>query len=101
MFYRGLGRPQGMAFDREVESICRCVFCRAARDRAHLAAGPRGACAERIRPCRTWRCCRAGRAILAANSALFTLDWNVHGLPLLGLDSQLLHGNLAVVRPLT
>jgi hypothetical protein len=26
----------------------------------------------------------SGRAILAANSALFTLDWNVHGLPLLG-----------------
>ena len=26
----------------------------------------------------------SGRAILAANSALFTLDWNVRGLPLLG-----------------
>jgi hypothetical protein len=25
-----------------------------------------------------------GRAIIAANSALFTLDWNVRGLPLLG-----------------
>jgi hypothetical protein len=26
----------------------------------------------------------SGRAILAANSALYTLDWNVRGLPLLG-----------------
>ena len=25
-----------------------------------------------------------GRAILAANSALFTLDWNIRGLPLFG-----------------
>jgi hypothetical protein len=26
----------------------------------------------------------SGRAIVAANSALFTLDWDVHGVPLLG-----------------
>ena len=82
-FYRGLGRPQGLAFDREGNLYV-----------AASHAGRRGI--VRITPDCEGRCDferpGAGRHGAAAvgpghfddELALFTLDWDVRGLPLLG-----------------
>jgi sugar lactone lactonase YvrE len=80
-FYRGLGRPQGLAFD--------------ARGNLHVAAslgGRRGV--VRITPDGKADVVVSGpgvvglallptrRAILATNSAIFSLDWDIEGTPL-------------------
>jgi len=80
-FYRGLGRPQGLAFD--------------ARGNLHVAAslgGRRGV--VRITPDGKADVVVSGpgvvglvllpsrRAVLATNSALFSLDWDIEGAPL-------------------
>ena len=80
-FYRGLGRPQGLAFD--------------ARGNLHVAAslgGRRGV--VRITPDGQADIVVSGpgvvglallpsrRAILATNSAIFSLDWDIEGAPL-------------------
>jgi sugar lactone lactonase YvrE len=83
VFYRGLGRPQGMAFDRESNLYIaaslggRRGIVRISPDgRAeHVLNGP-ALVGLALLP--------SGRAIVAANSALFTLDWDVRGLPLFG-----------------
>jgi len=83
VFYRGLGRPQGLAFDKDTNLYIAASF--AGRrgvvritpegQAEHVLSGP-ALVGMALLP--------SGRAILAANSALFTLDWNVRGLPLLG-----------------
>jgi hypothetical protein len=83
VFYRGLGRPQGMAFDQDTNLYI--VASHAGRrgvvkitpqgHAEHVLSGP-ALVGLALLP--------SGRAILAANSALFTLDWNVRGLPLFG-----------------
>ncbi|HTZ49230.1 MAG TPA: IPT/TIG domain-containing protein [Verrucomicrobiae bacterium] len=83
VFYRGLGRPQGLAFDKETNLYIAASFggrrgvVRVTPEghAEHVLSGP-ALVGMALLP--------SGRAILAANSALFTLDWNVHGLPLLG-----------------
>ena len=83
VFYRGLGRPQGMAFDRESNLYLaaslggrRGVVRITPQGHAeHVLSGP-ALVGLNLLP--------TGRAILAANSCLFTLDWDVRGLPLLG-----------------
>jgi sugar lactone lactonase YvrE len=83
VFYRGLGRPQGMAFDKDANLYIaasltgrRGVVRISPQGRAeHVLSGP-ALVGLALLP--------HGRAILAANSALFTLDWNVRGLALLG-----------------
>ena len=83
VFYRGLGRPQGMAFDRGLNLYIaaslggrRGIVRISPEGRAeHVLNGP-ALVGLALLP--------SGRAIVAANSALFTLDWDVHGLPLLG-----------------
>lgn len=81
VFYRGLGRPQGMAFDSEMNLYIAASF---AGRRGLVRLSPQGE-AEHILsgPALVGLALLpSGRAILAANSALFTLDWNVRGLPL-------------------
>jgi sugar lactone lactonase YvrE len=81
--YRGLGRPQGMAFDNESNLYIvashggrRGVVKITPQGHAeHVLSGP-ALVGLALQP--------NGRAILAANTALFTLDWNIRGLPLLG-----------------
>jgi hypothetical protein len=83
VFYRGLGRPQGMAFDQDLNLYIAASF---AGRRGIVRITPQGH-AEHVLSGSAlvgMALLPSGRAILAANSALFTLDWNVRGLPLLG-----------------
>jgi sugar lactone lactonase YvrE len=80
VFYRGLGRPQGMAFDSEMNLYIAASFggrrglvrLSPQGHAEHVLSGP-ALVGLALLP--------SGRAILAANNALFTLDWNVRGLP--------------------
>jgi hypothetical protein len=83
VFYRGLGRPQGMAFDKDSNLYIVASF---AGHRGIVRVSPQGH-AEHVLsgPALVGLALLpSGRAILAANSALFTLDWSVRGLPLAG-----------------
>jgi hypothetical protein len=83
VFYRGLGRPQGMAFDKDANLYIAASF---GGRRGIVRISPQGH-AEHVLSGSALvglALLPSGRTILAANSALFTLDWNVRGLPLLG-----------------
>jgi sugar lactone lactonase YvrE len=83
VFYRGLGRPQGMAFDKDANLYIAASY---AGRRGIVRISPQGH-AEHVLSGSALvglALTSTGRAILAANSALFTLDWNVRGLPLFG-----------------
>ena len=83
VFYRGLGRPQGMAFDKDANLY---IAASHGGRRGIVRISPQGH-AEHVLSGSALvglALTPSGRAILAANSALFTLDWNVRGLPLLG-----------------
>ena len=83
VFYRGLGRPQGIAFDRESNLYVVASF---GGRRGIVKISPQGH-AEHVLSGFALvglSLLPTGRAILASNSALFTLDWNVRGLLLLG-----------------
>jgi outer membrane protein assembly factor BamB len=82
-YYRGLGRPQGLAFDREgnlyvaASHLGRRGIVRITEDsRAEVVLGGSGLVGMALLP--------SGRAILTTNAALFAVDWDVRGLPLLG-----------------
>lgn len=83
VFYRGLGRPQGLAFDKELNLYvaaslggCRGVVRITPQGRAELALSGSGIVGLALQP--------SGRAIIATSSAIFTLDWDVRGLALPG-----------------
>src|SRR5215467_9149034 len=83
VFYRGLGRPQGLAFDQAANLYVvgllggkRGIVRITPQGHAeHVLSGP-ALVGLSLLP--------SGRGILAANSSLFTIDWNVHGVPLFG-----------------
>lgn len=83
VFYRGLGRPQGLAFDRECNLYVassnggRRGITRITPDgRTELVLSGSGLVGLALQP--------SGRAILTTVNALFTIDWDVRGLPLIG-----------------
>jgi IPT/TIG domain len=83
VFYRGLGRPQGMAFDRDLNLY---IAASLGGRRGIVRISPDGR-AEHVLSGSALvglALLPSGRAIVAANTALFTLDWDVRGLPLLG-----------------
>ncbi|HYA97382.1 MAG TPA: gluconolaconase [Methylomirabilota bacterium] len=79
-FYRGLGRPQGLAFDRDANLYVAASFngrrgivrIPPQGPPEHVLSGS-GVVGMALLP--------NGRAIIATSGAIFTLDWDVHGLP--------------------
>jgi len=83
VFFRGLGRPQGMAFDRDGNLFVaasyggrRGIVRITPEAKAEIVLSGSGLVGLALQP--------SGRAILATTGALFTLDWDVRGLPLFG-----------------
>jgi sugar lactone lactonase YvrE len=82
-FFRGLGRPQGLAFDRDSNLYVaasyggrRGIVRISPQAHADVVLSGSGLVGMALQS--------SGRAILATTGALFTLDWDVRGLPLLG-----------------
>jgi sugar lactone lactonase YvrE len=80
-FYRGLGRPQGIAFDHDGNLFVAASYAGrrgivriSPEGRAEIVLAGSGLVGMALTP--------SGRAILATSGALFTLDWDVRGLPL-------------------
>jgi sugar lactone lactonase YvrE len=80
-FFRGLGRPQGLAFDRDGNLFVaaslggrRGIVRITPQGRAELALSGAGVVGMALLP--------SGRAIVATSGAVFTLDWDVRGMPL-------------------
>jgi sugar lactone lactonase YvrE len=91
VFFRGLGRPQGMALDRDGNlyvaasySGRRGIVCITQQGKAEIVLSGSNIVGMALQP--------SGRAILATSEpglpsprgALFTLDWDVRGLSLIG-----------------
>jgi len=81
VFFRGLGRPQGLAFDRDANLYVagsfggrRGIVRISPQAHADVVLSGSGLVGLALQP--------SGRAILATTGALFTLDWDVRGLPL-------------------
>jgi len=82
-FFRGLGRPQGLAFDRDGNLLVaaslggrRGIVRITPAGHAELALSGGGVVGMALLP--------SGRALVTTSGALFALDWDVRGLPLLG-----------------
>ncbi|HWF40373.1 MAG TPA: IPT/TIG domain-containing protein [Candidatus Acidoferrales bacterium] len=83
VFFRGLGRPQGLAFDRfgnlyVAGSLAgkRGIVRLTPQAEAEVVIGGTNIVGLALLP--------SHRAIITTNNALFTLDWDVEGLPLNG-----------------
>jgi sugar lactone lactonase YvrE len=82
-FFRGIGRPQGLAFDRGSNLYVtgslggrRGVIRITPEGQAELALSGSGLVGLALLP--------SGRGILATSGALFSVDWDIPGLPLPG-----------------
>ncbi|GAC1668834.1 MAG: hypothetical protein NVS9B4_24830 [Candidatus Acidiferrum sp.] len=81
VFFRGLGRPQGLAFDREGNLYVAASYAGrrgivriTPQGKADIVLSGSGLVGLALQP--------SGRAILVTTNALFTLDWEVRGAPL-------------------
>ena len=82
-FFRGLGRPQGLAFDRDGNLYVaasyggrRGIIRITPQAHGDLVLSGSGLVGMALQP--------SGRAMLVTTGALFTLDWDVRGMALLG-----------------
>jgi len=83
VFFRGLGRPQGIAFDRDGNLYVaaslggrRGIVRISQMGRAELVLSGGAVVGMSLLP--------SGRAIVATSNAIFTLDWDVRGISLTG-----------------
>src|SRR5258707_14252189 len=83
VFFRGLGRPQGIALDRDGNLYVaasyggrRGIVRITEQGQAEVVLSGSGIVGMALQP--------SGRAIVATTDSLFTLDWDVSGLPLIG-----------------
>src|SRR6266853_4666183 len=83
VFFRGLGRPQGLALDRDGNLYVAASYAGrrgivriTPQAQADIVLSGSGIVGLALQP--------SGRAILATTDALFMLDWDVRGLPLTG-----------------
>jgi sugar lactone lactonase YvrE len=83
VFFRGLGRPQGIAFDRDGNLYVaaslggrRGIVRISQMGRAELVLSGGAVVGMSLLP--------SGRAIVATSNAIFTLDWDVRGMSLTG-----------------
>lgn len=81
LFFRGLGRPQGLAFDRQGNLYVaaslngrRGIIRITAEGAADFVLSGMGLVGLALLPTR--------RAVLATSSELFSVDWNIEGLPI-------------------
>ena len=83
IFFRGLGRPQGLAFDRDANLYVAASF---AGRRGIVKITPHGHAELALSGSQIvgMALLPTGRAMIATTNALFSLDWDVRGLPLLG-----------------
>jgi sugar lactone lactonase YvrE len=82
-FYRGLGRPQGLAFDVEMNLYVaashggrRGIVRISAQGHAELVLSGSQIVGMALQP--------TGRAMITTVNAIYSVDWGVRGLPLLG-----------------
>jgi sugar lactone lactonase YvrE len=79
-FYRGLGRPQGLAFDRSGNLL---VVASLNGRRGIIRISPEGTAAQLLTGYGlVGLALLSRRAVLAASNALYSIDWDVEGLPL-------------------
>ena len=83
MFFRGLGRPQGLAFDRADNLYVagsfggkRGIVRLTPHAEAEVVLGGSNIVGVALLP--------THRAIITTNNALYSLDWDIEGLPLNG-----------------
>ena len=83
IFFRGLGRPQGLAFDRDANLYVAASY---AGRRGIVKITPQGHAELALSGSQIvgMALLPTGRAMIATSNALFSLDWDVRGLPLLG-----------------
>lgn len=81
VFFRGMGRPQGMAFDRDGNLYVagslggmRGIARVSPDGKAEFALGGNSIAGLVLQP--------SGRAYVATNNALYSVDWNIEGIPL-------------------
>ena len=87
VFFRGLGRPQGLAFDREANLYVAASYAGrrgivriTPQGHAEIVLSGSGLVGLALQS--------SGRALLTTTGALYTLDWDVRGLPLPGSMHQ-------------
>jgi sugar lactone lactonase YvrE len=83
LFYRGLGRPQGLAFDRDANLY---VAASHGGRRGIVKITPQGHAELALSGSQIvgMALLATGRAMIATTNALYSLDWDVRGLPLHG-----------------